>query len=234
MSKNAHPAHDLTKFSVHVLSVISYRKEQVFFWCLTEIFIQIFLEGILLLLLFFFKSYAYNDSLVCNPDTLIDFEGDELEAFTDKSGNRNGIGKENVRLKDGTGFFYGVGKISFWRYANVELGPLLGIQIRFFPYGYSKNPMGLVSNCNGSPIGSTVDIRLDTKTKQAIFKLSTNKQRNNQIVLPYEVSHNRINTLINRDINTIGCILLYNLDPNINFETIQLPIVYKPFSSNCI
>lgn len=86
--------------------------------------------------------------------------------------------------------------------------------------------MGLVSNCNGSPIGSTVDIRLDTKTKQAIFKLSTNKQRNNQIVLPYEVSHNRI--------NTIGCILLYNLDPNINFETIQLPIVYKPFSSNCI
>lgn len=94
--------------------------------------------------------------------------------------------------------------------------------------------MGLVSNCNGSPIGSTVDIRLDTKTKQAIFKLSTNKQRNNQIVLPYEVSHNRINTLINRDINTIGCILLYNLDPNINFETIQLPIAYKPFSSNCI
>lgn len=126
------------------------------------------------------------EGAVCNPDTLIDFEGDELEAFIDKSGNRNGIGKENVRLKDGTGFFYGVGKISFWRYANVELGPLLGIQIRFFPYGYSKNPMGLVSNCNGSPIGSTVDIRLDTKTKQAIFKLSTNKQRNNQIVLPYE------------------------------------------------
>lgn len=143
------------------------------------------------------------NSPVCNPDTLIDFEGGDLEAFVDKSGNRNGIGKENVRLKDGTGFFYGVGKLSFWRYANVELGPLLGIQIRFFPYGYSKNPMGLVSNCNGSPIGSTVDIRLDTKTKQAIFKLSTNKQRNNEIVLPYEVSKNCINTLINRDINTI-------------------------------
>lgn len=123
---------------------------------------------------------------VCNPDTLIDFEGDELEAFMDKSGHRNGIGRENVRLKDGTGFFYGVGKLSFWRYSNVELGPLLGIQIRFFPYGYSKNPMGLVSNCNGSPIGATVDIRLDTKTKQAIFKLSTNKQRNNEIALPYE------------------------------------------------
>lgn len=40
---------------------------------------------------------------------MIDFEGDELEVFIDKFGNRNGIGKENVRLKDGIGFFYGVG-----------------------------------------------------------------------------------------------------------------------------
>lgn len=129
---------------------------------------------------------------MCNPDTLIDFEGGDPDAFVDKSGNRNGIGKENVRLKDGTGFFYGKGKLSFWRYSNVELGPLLAIQIRFFPSGYSKYPMGLVSNCNGSPIGATVDIRLDTKTKQAVFRLSTNNQLNNEIVLPYEVRKGHI------------------------------------------
>lgn len=123
---------------------------------------------------------------VCNPDTLIDFEGDEPAAFTDKSGHMNGMGKEGVILKDGTGFFFGRGKLSFWRYANVELGPLLAIQIRFFPYGYAKNPMGLVSNCNGSPIGSTVDIRLNTRTKTAAFKLNTNQQLNNVITLPYE------------------------------------------------
>lgn len=52
--------------------------------------------------------------------------------------------------------------------------------------------MGLVSNCNGSPIGATVDIRLDTKTKQAVFRLSTNKQLNNEIVLPYEVGKGHI------------------------------------------
>ncbi|XP_061197849.1 uncharacterized protein LOC133205959 [Saccostrea echinata] len=123
---------------------------------------------------------------VCNPDTLIDFEGGEPAAFTDKSGHMNGIGKNGVILKDGTGFFFGRGKLSFWRYANVELGPLLAIQIRFFPYGHAKNPMGLVSNCNGSPIGSTVDIRLDTRTQKAAFKLSTNQQLNNVITLPYE------------------------------------------------
>lgn len=64
---------------------------------------------------------------MCNFDILIDFEGDELEVFIDKFGNRNGIGKENVRLKDGIGFFYGVGKILFWWYVNVEFGFLFGI-----------------------------------------------------------------------------------------------------------
>jgi hypothetical protein len=125
--------------------------------------------------------------VVCNPDTVIDFEGEDPVAFKDKSGHMNGIGKENVRVKNNTGFFYGIGKLSFWRYSNVELGPLLAIQIRFFPYGYSKNLMALVSNCNGSPIGATVDIRLNTSSNLATFKLSTNKQLNNFISLPYEV-----------------------------------------------
>lgn len=118
----------------------------------------------------------------------MNFEGEDQTAFKDKSGHMNGIGRDNVKLKNGTGFFYGIGKLSFWRYSNVELGPLLAIQVHFFPYGYSKNPMALVSNCNGSPIGATVDIRLNTKSKQATFKLSTNKQLNNFISLPYEVS----------------------------------------------
>ena len=119
---------------------------------------------------------------------MVDFEGGKEFAYKDKSGRMNGIGMENVILRQGTGLFYGTGKLSFWRYANVELGPLLAIKVRFKPYGRSKKSMGLISNCNGTPIGSTVDIRLNTWTNEITFKLSTNQKLNTRITMKYKVS----------------------------------------------
>ncbi|KAK3083795.1 hypothetical protein FSP39_003290 [Pinctada imbricata] len=98
----------------------------------------------------------------------------------------NGIGEKFVILRQGTGLFYGSGKLSFWRYANVELGPRIAIKIRFKPYGRSKRSMGLLSNCNGTPIGSTIDIRLYTWTNEITFKLSTNQKLDNKITLKYK------------------------------------------------
>lgn len=128
---------------------------------------------------------------VCDASLSLDFNGNSKEtAFRDRSNKRQTFAIYHVYPKANTAMFYGDGRITLWRYSNLNMGSQFALRLRFYAHGGRQRPQVLLANCEGAGgyQDSTVEIRLNSITHEITFKLSTLERPNNVILMTYKVS----------------------------------------------
>ncbi|KAL3856171.1 hypothetical protein ACJMK2_010954 [Sinanodonta woodiana] len=121
---------------------------------------------------------------MCRPELWLNFDE---KIIKDEAGSSIPIGNNgNVISASNAGRFDGTGTLTIWRYANVDMGTTLSINLRFydFPGGVSDEQV-LVSNCYGRRLGS-VEIAINTFDKEVIFRADTSMSGPQEIRIPYQ------------------------------------------------